>query len=192
VGYSGRSYVGSGRGVSGYYGYSPGASSYYRSGPSIGYSGKGYGGSYGGRGYSSGYHYAFASHSGWNHNRSYYWNGRHYGWYGNGWYAFDYWPYYGYPYPYYGYYDSGPAYTVYGDSDDDSGPNVNGDSEAGNNAPTSVQVQQELSRLGYYHGPVDGIIGAGTRSAIEAYQRDNGLHVTGTINSKLLDALDVG
>ncbi|MGA3171552.1 MAG: peptidoglycan-binding protein [Chthoniobacteraceae bacterium] len=169
VGYSGRSYSGSSRGVSGSYERSSGGG-YYGGESSI---------AYGGKGYSHGYSYAFASHPGWNYNRTYNWNGRHYRWYGNGWFIVDPWPYYGYPD--YSYYDSAPAYTVYGDSN-----NVT------SNAPTSVQVQQELSRLGYYRGQIDGIIGPGTRAAIAAYQRDNGLHVTGTINSKLLDSLDLG
>jgi hypothetical protein len=177
---SSRAYSGASRGASGYYSRSS-ASRYYGGGSSYGGSGY-YGGepsvAWSGKGHSNGYHYAFASHPGWNYNRTYYSNGRHYRWYGNGWFIVDPWPYYGDPD--YGYYDSAPAYTVYGDSDVSS------------NAPTSVQVQQELSRLGYYHGPIDGIIGPGTRSAIAGYQRDNGLHVTGTINSKLLDSLDLG
>jgi peptidoglycan hydrolase-like protein with peptidoglycan-binding domain len=61
------------------------------------------------------------------------------------------------------------------------------------NASLSVpaQVQQELARDGYYQGPIDGILGPATQAAIAAYQRDNGLRVTGTINSHLLDALDL-
>ena len=37
--------------------------------------------------------YAFASHSGWNHGQAYFWHGHHYGWYGNGWYIIDPFPY---------------------------------------------------------------------------------------------------
>jgi hypothetical protein len=109
--------------------------------------------------------YAFPSHGGWDHGRQYYWQGRHYGWYGNGWYILDPYPYYGY-----GYYDSG-----YGDS--------------GN---VAVQVQAALSHAGYYQGPIDGIVGPGTSAAIAAFQRDNGLRVTGTITRSLVSDLGVG
>src|SRR6266853_6618737 len=60
-------------------------------------------------------------------------------------------PYYGsYPYNYYGYNDSGYGY--------------------GN---TVVEVQSRLARAGYYHGPIDGIMGPQTRRAIRAYERDH-------------------
>ena len=49
-----------------------------------------------------------------------------------------------------------------------------------------VQVQENLRRLGYYRGAVDGIIGAGTREAVRSYQIDRGLPVTGRIDSALL------
>jgi peptidoglycan hydrolase-like protein with peptidoglycan-binding domain len=82
-------------------------------------------------------------------------------------------------YPYYG--DS----ANYGSDDAAAAPAVN------NAAPVSVQIQQALARQGYYQGPIDGIVGHGTQAAIAAYQRDNGLRVTGTINGGLLDALDL-
>ena len=50
-------------------------------------------------------------------------------------------------------------------------------------------VQASLSRQGYYHGPVDGEIGRGTRHAIAAYESDNGLPVTGRIDEPLLISL---
>jgi hypothetical protein len=54
-----------------------------------------------------------------------------------------------------------------------------------------VSVQRALARRGYYHGPIDGDIGPGSRSAIARYQRDHGFAVTGTINSTLLRALGI-
>jgi peptidoglycan hydrolase-like protein with peptidoglycan-binding domain len=90
-------------------------------------------------------------------------------------------PYYYGDYPYYGYDYDEPGYTVYG-------PLYSSDSDGG---PVSVQVQRELARDGYYRGPIDGVVGPGTRAAIAAYQRDNGLRATGTINSHLLDSLDL-
>jgi localization factor PodJL len=52
-----------------------------------------------------------------------------------------------------------------------------------------VEVQQELAQLGYYQGPIDGIVGPVTQAAIAAYQRDNGLPATGAIDTRLLAAL---
>jgi len=110
--------------------------------------------------------FAFASHSGWSQDRQYFWHGHHYGWYGNGWYIIDVGPLYPYAaaYPYY------------------YGPGVNAGSVA-------VQVQQSLAHDGYYQGPIDGVIGPGTSSAIAAYQQDNGLPVTGGIDRPLLHSM---
>ncbi len=52
-----------------------------------------------------------------------------------------------------------------------------------------VQVQDNLRRLGYYRGVVDGIIGEGTRSAIRSYQIDRGLPVSGRVDRALLQDL---
>ncbi|HEY2614695.1 MAG TPA: peptidoglycan-binding domain-containing protein [Chthoniobacterales bacterium] len=86
--------------------------------------------------------------------------------------------YYGY-YPYdYGYYS--PNQVVY-----DGVP-------VGANGSVAVEVQRWLARVGYYRGPIDGVIGAGTRHAIRSYQRARGLPVTGRIDDELLDAMDRG
>ena len=47
----------------------------------------------------------------------------------------------------------------------------------------TAQAQQVLQQLGYNPGPADGVYGAKTRSAVEAYQRDNGLPVTGRLDA---------
>ncbi len=52
-----------------------------------------------------------------------------------------------------------------------------------------ANVQQALTREGYYRGPIDGVIGARTRSAIRAYERANGLHVDGVIDQRLLQTM---
>jgi hypothetical protein len=54
---------------------------------------------------------------------------------------------------------------------------------------TLLAVQEQLARAGYYRGPIDGIIGAGTLSAIIAYQEDFGLPVTGRIDTPLLQSM---
>jgi hypothetical protein len=91
--------------------------------------------------------------------------------YGNG-YGFGYgYPYYG-AYPYgYGYYT--PRTTVYATN------GINDDA-------TVAAVQRRLARGGYYHGSIDGVIGAGTRTAIRAFERNNGLPVDGVIDPQLL------
>jgi peptidoglycan hydrolase-like protein with peptidoglycan-binding domain len=50
-------------------------------------------------------------------------------------------------------------------------------------------AQRELKGRGYYSGPVDGVIGAATESALRAYQRDRGLKVTGRLDSPTVRGL---
>ncbi len=134
----------------------------------VAFGGSAYGSNNGRNGYGGNAHrtYAFQSHPGWSHNRQYDWNGHHYGWFDGAWYIID-------PYSYgYGYY----------------GPNYGYD----NGGSVSIQVQTQLARDGYYRGPIDGVVGPGTRAAIAAYQRDNGLRVTGGITGGLLNSLGIG
>jgi len=91
-------------------------------------------------------------------------------------YPFGYGYGYGYPYyssyPYrYGYY--GPRATVY------VADRINDDA-------TVAAVQRRLARGGYYRGSIDGVIGPGTRSAVAAFERKNGLPVDGVIDRQLL------
>lgn len=44
-----------------------------------------------------------------------------------------------------------------------------------------MQIQAVLSKIGYYHGPVDGIFGVQTEEAVENFQRNNGLISDGII-----------
>ncbi len=53
----------------------------------------------------------------------------------------------------------------------------------------TAQVQRSLAQQGYYYGPIDGILGPGTRSAIQRYQIDRGLAVTATIDEQTLATL---
>lgn len=52
-----------------------------------------------------------------------------------------------------------------------------------------ADIQRELTRLNYDPGPVDGILGAQTRRAIEAYQRDAELDADGRPSDTLLARL---
>jgi hypothetical protein len=107
--------------------------------------------------------YAFASHRGWDRGREYNWNGNHYRWYNNAWFVVA-------PAPVY--VSSGPSYSS-------------------SRGSLGASVQAALARQGYYQGPIDGIVGPGTRSAIVGYQRDNGLAVTGTITDGLVNNLGI-
>jgi hypothetical protein len=82
-----------------------------------------------------------------------------------------------YPYPYYGYY----PYDYYGHNGYGYG-----------NVSTVVEVQRLLARAGYYHGPIDGILGPQTRRAIHAYERDHNMPTYGVIDRRLLATLGLG
>ena len=97
---------------------------------------------------------------------------------------------YGYGYPY----DYGYGGYGYADYDGYYGRQVyNGRTYAARGSYSAeVDVQMALADRGYYRGRIDGVMGAGTRSAIRAFQRDSGLPVTGHINARLLGALRAG
>ena len=94
-----------------------------------------------------------------------------------GWYYWDagYWfPAWGYdPYAYYPY--DGPIYAYNGLAPDQ----------------VIADVQAQLQRDGYYDGPIDGILGPMTRDAIAAFQANNGLEVTSTIDEPTLSTLGI-
>lgn len=75
----------------------------------------------------------------------------------------------GYPYNYsYGYYGyTQPGYSTY-------------------NSSVVIAVQTQLARAGYYHGVIDGVMGPRTHYAIQAYERDHGLRVDGSISGPLM------
>jgi Putative peptidoglycan binding domain len=52
-----------------------------------------------------------------------------------------------------------------------------------------ADVQGALQRLGYYQGAIDGVLGPATQEAIERYQRDHGLPVTGGIDARTLASM---
>jgi hypothetical protein len=52
-----------------------------------------------------------------------------------------------------------------------------------------ADVQGALQQLGYYQGPIDGVLGPATQEAIERYQRDHGLPATGGIDARTLASM---
>ncbi len=102
-------------------------------------------------------------------------------WFGldDGFYPWDYLPYYTddyYPYDYYA----------------DDQPYDNAES-AYNGVPaadaTVEATQERLAQLGYYNGPVDGVFGPTTRDAVANYQIANQLNVTGSLSPDTLQSL---
>lgn len=53
--------------------------------------------------------------------------------------------------------------------------------------PVAEDVQRELQSVGFYKGEIDGVVGRHTRDAISAYQKSNGLEVTGTPSPDLIE-----
>lgn len=54
---------------------------------------------------------------------------------------------------------------------------------------TLILLQQELAKLGFYKGTADGVYGAGTRDALVAFQKANGLAETGMPDIETLAAV---
>src|SRR6266480_2010749 len=138
----------------------------------------------------------------------------------DGFFPWDYLPYYAgdyYPYDYYT--DVQPDYNTAPDNaypygyytgvqpDDNTAPanaypydyytgvQPDDNTAPANGAPvadTTVQaVQTELTQLGYYNGSVDGIFGPTTRDAVAKYQIDKQLDVTGSLSPDTLQSLGV-
>jgi peptidoglycan hydrolase-like protein with peptidoglycan-binding domain len=53
--------------------------------------------------------------------------------------------------------------------------------------PLAENVQRELQAIGIYKGDIDGVVGRRTRDAILAYQKSNGLEVTGEPSQDLVE-----
>jgi hypothetical protein len=123
-------------------------------------------------------------------------------WFGldDGFFPWDYLPYYAgdyYPYDYYTDvqpdYNTAPAsaypYSYYTGVQPDY--NTAADNGAQVTDPTVEGTQERLAQLGYYNGPVDGIFGPTTRDAVAKYQIDNQLDVTGSLSPDTLQSLGV-
>lgn len=88
---------------------------------------------------------------------------------------------YGYGYPGYGYgYPSGYNYGSYTYNNYGYG-----------HGSVVIAVQSRLARMGYYRGPIDGVMGPETSFAIRAYERDHGLRMDGSINGPLMRSMGI-
>lgn len=106
----------------------------------------------------------YEAYRGWDTRHVHWWNSRPYRWFGGEWILYsDYDPY-----------DSATVLYAPG---------------GGYSTSLVSDVQAALANSGYDPGPVDGLLGSGTRNAISAYQADHGLNVTGRIDGALLRSL---
>jgi Putative peptidoglycan binding domain len=99
----------------------------------------------------------------------------------DGFFPWDYLPYYSndyYPYDYYA--DVDPY--------DNNGANYDIDPA---DSATVQAVQTELLQLGYYNGSIDGVFGPATRDAVAKFQIANQLNVTGSLSPDTLQSLNL-
>ena len=71
-----------------------------------------------------------------------------------------------------------------------SSSSSDGTCKPGDKGSAVKKVQQRLKKLGYLSGSVDGDYGNGTKSAVKAFQKRNGLKQTGTVNAATLKKLN--
>ena len=145
----------------------------------------------GGYGHGGNYHHGYGGYHGYYHGHShvnFYFGGFGYPYYGDPYFGLD---GYGYGYaPYgYGYYSAPIATYTYDPRGIYQGRVVR---RGEHQLSVAAQVQQQLAAAGYYHGDIDGIIGAQTRRAIRNYERDNNLEVDGQIGNELLSTMGLG
>lgn len=141
-----------------------------------------------GGGHGGGGHFSGGGHFGGGHHSTFVFGSSFYGFgYGSPYYYGYGYPYsYGYGYPYgYGY---GAPYGYGGYGTVSNGRVVQ---QQQRRLSTEAAVQSALASEGYYRGRIDGVIGTGSRSAIRAYQRQNGLPSTGRIDNSLLESLGI-
>jgi len=53
------------------------------------------------------------------------------------------------------------------------------------------EAQRTLGEMGYRPGPIDGVVGRRTQSALARYQRSEGIPVTGLLDAETLVRLDI-
>ncbi len=145
------------------------------------------GGGHFGGGHGGGFHAGFGAHSGGNFHGSF--GGGRYGGYG-----FHHRHYgYFYPYPFVSDYDNDGYLDDYSDQYDYDGANddLQATPTPSMSSELTFSVQKELTGLGYYHGPLDGVIGPETEAAVRWFQSVDKLPVTGEINDVTLRALGI-
>ncbi|QXM06782.1 spore cortex-lytic enzyme [Crassaminicella indica] len=59
----------------------------------------------------------------------------------------------------------------------------------GSSGPEVKTLQTKLKNWGYYDGPIDGVFGGGTFTAVKEFQRKNGLTVDGVVGPRTAEKL---
>ena len=75
-------------------------------------------------------------------------------------------------------------------SKNSSSSSSSGTCKPGDTGEAVKKVQKKLKSLGYYDSSIDGDYGNGTKSAVKAFQKRNGLKETGEVNSATLKKLN--
>jgi peptidoglycan hydrolase-like protein with peptidoglycan-binding domain len=88
----------------------------------------------------------------------------------------------------------GGVVAACGDDDEESEPSTTAattvsEEEAAATAAAVTQLQQVMTDLGYYSGPIDGIYGPETTAGVEAMQEDLGVTVDGIYGPETHEAL---
>jgi Putative peptidoglycan binding domain len=58
--------------------------------------------------------------------------------------------------------------------------------------PVTQQAQSKLKSLGLDPGPLDGVAGGATKTAVQAFQKQSGIPETGALDAATLDKLGIG
>jgi peptidoglycan hydrolase-like protein with peptidoglycan-binding domain len=58
--------------------------------------------------------------------------------------------------------------------------------------PVTQQAQSKLKSLGLDPGPLDGVAGGATKTAVQAFQKQSGIPETGVLDAATLDKLGIG
>ncbi|MDI6710509.1 MAG: peptidoglycan-binding protein [Thermoanaerobacterales bacterium] len=69
------------------------------------------------------------------------------------------------------------------------GPNPRPELVLNSREPAVLEMQRTLSRLGYYHGPIDGIFGPGMEKAVIQFRKDHGLRYDNRVLDDIYEAL---
>ena len=75
-------------------------------------------------------------------------------------------------------------------SSSDSSGDAGDPCEPGDKGAAVKAVQKKLRSLGYYSGEIDGDYGNGTKKAVKAFQKANGLKANGVANRKTIEKMN--
>lgn len=74
---------------------------------------------------------------------------------------------------------------------DSGGSSMSGSTSMNTNQDTVRQVQQGLKDKGHDPGPIDGVMGPQTQSALREFQQSQGMNASGTLDQDTMGALGV-